>query len=238
MNSRAGLTGSYDYESFRAAIAAGKAMTLLLTVGGAACIPLYVPIRGTDYGIWLPAWRHLSNWTIRYLSESEHGGFTDMGILLSCFYSIGFLFIAEPSWKTPTASSDGKGTMQVSKPGENNFHSQMSHGSVHLQAASWGWLNSGKNHYARRNMRNCLDKITLSSTHLLSLINDILDIQNWKRKIELHPNSLTWDSFCVPDDCISCSDKPSRLTRLSGVFLTVRLKEYLVGDALRLNEYY
>lgn len=39
----------YDYESFRAAIAAGKSGLTLMTVGGQHVYLYYVPIQGTDW---------------------------------------------------------------------------------------------------------------------------------------------------------------------------------------------
>lgn len=84
-------------------------------------------------------------------------------------------------------------------------------------------------------MRNCLDKITLSSTHLLSLINDILDMSKISGKIELHMERFDLGQLLrALTTVIMCRRSAVRLIT---IFSFTGDRGISDRDSLRLNQY-
>lgn len=85
-------------------------------------------------------------------------------------------------------------------------------------------------------VEDCLHKIELSSRHLLSLINDVLDMS----KIESGKMTMAADPFSLPelieeDLAIIQPQCRAKKQKLNVVTKNIR-HEYLIGDSLRLNQ--
>ena len=120
---------------------------------------------------------------------------------------------------------------------KSDFLSQMSHEIRTPLNGIMGMVELGKNHIREPDrMRNCLDKITLSSTHLLSLINDILDMSKIESgKIELHPERFDLGKLLRTLTTVFHVQAVNKKIDFQ-IFLRGEVTEYLLGDALRLNQ--
>lgn len=85
-------------------------------------------------------------------------------------------------------------------------------------------------------VRDCLRKIMLSSDHLLSLVNDILDVS----RIESGKMSFNEDIVSLPDAVIEVQGMFGEKAAASGVDLTIDVDNVahpqVVTDPLRLNQ--
>lgn len=85
-------------------------------------------------------------------------------------------------------------------------------------------------------VRDCLRKIMLSSDHLLSLVNDILDVS----RIESGKMSFNEDIVSLPDAVIEVQDMFDEKAEAVGIDLTIDVDSLahpqVVTDPLRLNQ--
>lgn len=87
-------------------------------------------------------------------------------------------------------------------------------------------------------IKDCLEKITLASKHLLTLINDILDIS----KVESGKMTLNPTVFSLAESVTNLSDILYSQIKGKGLNFDIRIHkinhEYLYADKLRLNQIY
>lgn len=85
-------------------------------------------------------------------------------------------------------------------------------------------------------VRDCLNKISISSRHLIGLINDVLDMS----KIESGKLALSFSKFTLPDVVDGLSTMIGSQARSRGLVLEMRVDqirhEKLIGDSVRLNQ--
>ncbi|WP_343247925.1 hybrid sensor histidine kinase/response regulator [Diplocloster hominis] len=120
---------------------------------------------------------------------------------------------------------------------KTRFLSSMSHDIRTPMNAIIGMTAIAANHIGDRvQVQDCLNKIKLSSSHLLTLINDVLDISQVEAgKMALHPVR-----FSLSECCINLVNIIRPQTREKGLEFEVSLHhikyEYLYADELRMNQ--
>lgn len=120
---------------------------------------------------------------------------------------------------------------------KSDFLSDMSHDIRTPMNAIMGMTALAKAHIDDKGkVADCLQKISISSSHLLSLINDILDMS----KIERSKITLNRMKIWMPELTEQLSAMMAPQARAAGLDFNINagniIHEYFYGDALRLNQ--
>lgn len=120
---------------------------------------------------------------------------------------------------------------------KSDFLSSMSHDIRTPMNAIMGMTTLARAHLdEREKVENCLRKITLSSRHLLSLINDILDMN----KIERSQITLNRMKISLNELLAQMSAMMAPQARAAGLQFAVHMEDvrhkHFYGDSLRLNQ--
>lgn len=167
-------------------------------------------------------------------SESISLVFVVAGILLLLAFIDG-LYILNINRKLRTTAEIAKNASNA----KTQFLSSMSHDIRTPLNAVLGMTNLAQNHIDDMDyVKECLQKISLSGKHLLTLINDILEISRVESgRISINPLPFHVRDLVVELESITRSQATSR-----GLSFDVEIKELpnpnLMGDKLRLTQIY
>lgn len=128
-------------------------------------------------------------------------------------------------------------TARSANEAKSNFLSNMSHDIRTPMNGIIGMTDIAREHLDdRARIEDCLNKISLSSNHLLSLINDILDMS----KIEQSKITLNNDKVFLSDLLEQLYSIIGQQAQEAGLQFDVRtsniIHPYFYGDALRINQ--
>lgn len=227
----------YDFRTFHAAIEAGESGMTLLTVGTHHVYLYFMPIQGTDWYMITSMAYETVNDQIVYLSKFMAFAGVGIFVIVLAIVLTSFLLLRRSERRSNARLRMEMERAEAANRAKSAFLSQMSHEIRTPLNGIIGMVELGKNHISEPvRMRNCLDKITLSSTHLLSLINDILDMSKIESgKIELHPERFDLGKLLRALTTVFHVQAAGRQIDFE-IYLRGAVTEYLVGDALRLNQ--
>lgn len=139
--------------------------------------------------------------------------------------------------ETKNALEEALAVAEEANRAKSDFLSTMSHDIRTPMNAIMGMTALAFNHLNdSERIEDCLKKISVSSKHLLSLINDILDMS----KIEQSKITLNRMKTCLPEQIEQLSAIMGPQARTAGLQFHISSKEiyheYFYGDTLRLNQ--
>ena len=176
----------------------------------------YIPMKDLDF--------HRTNWTIVIVT---------CGVLFILTLLDG-MYILHINTRLRTTAEMARDASQA----KTRFLSTMSHDIRTPMNGIIGMTNLARNHIGDDDyIRNCLDKISLASDHLLTLINDILDIS----KVESGNMVLNPAPFSIEQSIEKLIDIVQTQVADKKINLTVDKnlpQKYLIADELRMNQIY
>ncbi len=142
--------------------------------------------------------------------------------------------------KLKTASNEAKAAKEDAErasKAKSTFLTSMSHDIRTPMNAIIGMTTLARKHINDTEyVKNCLSKVTLASDHLLTLINDVLDIN----KIETGNLSLNPTVFSLADAIMNLSNIGRHQLKEKNHHFEIRVhditQEYLFADELRINQ--
>ena len=202
---------------------------IMLNSSGEECILAYTPFDATeDLSL-------LSLMPMKYLNVNTENwlliGFISIGLLLLFIVDSIFMLHFNKKLKFIAKEAD------VANKAKTNFLSAMSHDIRTPMNAIIGLTTiSEKNIDDKKLVSDNLRKITLASNHLLTLINDILDIS----KVESGKLTLSPKSFSIVDTVENLMNISQPMVKEKNINFNFRVhkidKEYIYADELRINQ--
>ena len=198
---------------------------------GEECILGYIPVTATE------GWTLLSLMPIKDLRVNTENwfliGFVSTGLLILFVFDLAVILSFNK--KLQAAAKEAASASKA----KTDFLSTMSHDIRTPMNAIIGLTTiAEKNLGDTESVRESLRKITLASNHLLTLINDILDISKVESgKLNLSP--VTFSIVETVENLVNLSQPMVKEKSIDFNFRVNRIeKEYLYADQLRLNQIY
>lgn len=132
---------------------------------------------------------------------------------------------------------DERDKAEATSRAKSQFLSQMSHEIRTPMNGIIGMAELGRQNIGNPiKVRNCFEKIDLSSHHLLALVNDVLDMSKIEsEKVELHEEKFNFGKLLRSLKAVFYAQAKSKNIAFD-MFLGGQLEEELIGDSLRLNQ--
>ena len=203
----------------------------MLNSRGEECILAYTPVEATG------GWTLLNFMPVKDLKVSTQNwlliGVVSAGLLI--LFVLDLAFMLHFNKKLQSAAREAAAANRA----KTDFLSTMSHDirtpmNAIIGLTTLAEKNPGDTEAVRENLR----KITMASNHLLTLINDILDISKVESgKLMLSP--LTFSIVETVENLVNLSRPMVKEKNIDFSFRVSRMeKEYLYTDQLRLNQIY
>ncbi len=237
LDSHAEFAEGYSLEQIRQDFAAGRAGMTVFTISGRLQCMYYSPAKGSDWFLLLEVPYDVTDALVSNLAEQlQFNSLLVMVAILLLFFGLFLIYAANMNRYARELKAAQKRAERASQA-KSEFLRRMSH---ELRTPMNGII--GMTAIARNNLDDagqvvdCLKKVDLSSRHLLSLVNDILDMSQLESgQVDLKPEHFDLGSFLENLNAVwrkEASDKGLRFeTRVEGA-----VDAQLVGDTLRVNQ--
>ena len=226
-------SNSVSQKEFLDKLTSSSGSFTMLNSNGEECILAHTPFDSEDIG--KSDWILLSLMPIKNLNVKTENwlliGFVSIGLLLLFIFDLTFMIYFNKKLQFAAKEAD------MANKAKTDFLSAMSHDIRTPMNAIIGFTTlAEKNIEDKESIKDNLHKITLASNHLLTLINDILDISKVESgKLTICPQDFSL--IDVVENLINISLATVKLKNIDFSFNVEHIqKEFIFADMLRLNQ--
>ena len=236
--------GGYSLEQLQADLRSGGSGIMALSLGGGDWYMQYAPIPGTDWYMLTTAPYEVVDATVRNLTfRLNRNAIVVLAIILVILSAVFFFYYAiirkneRALLQANVEAEAARRRAEAANLAKSEFLSRMSNEiRTHMNGIVGMSAIAAQNIGNDAKVADCLKKVTLSSNHLLALINDVLDMS----KIESGKVELRYAQFDFRSFLESLSNLYYAQAKEKGIHCETTLlgdvDETLVGDSLRLNQ--